>query len=92
MRVRLLIELLLPTVNSVTGKNSHLGMLGVPLLVGGLVLMGVLVTLLAGAVPAFVLSSIPPVKMLKGEVSRGTQGGMVKEDPGQSPNLPPQSR
>jgi len=53
-------------------------MVGVPRLVGGLALMAVLVSVLAGTVPAFVLSSIPPVKVLKGEVSRGRQGGKLR--------------
>lgn len=72
------IELVFPTFNSMSGKALSLGMLGVPLLVSGLALMAVLVTLLAGSVPAFVLSSIPPVKVLKGEVARGRQGGMIR--------------
>ncbi len=72
------VELLLPTFNSMTGKTLSLGMLGVPRLIGGLALMAVLVSVMAGTVPAFVLSSFPPVKVLKGEVSRGTQGGMLR--------------
>ncbi|RPH37567.1 FtsX-like permease family protein, partial [bacterium] len=72
------VEVLLPTFNSMTGKALSLGMFGVTRLVCGLVLMAALVAVMAGTVPAFVLSALPPVKVLKGEVSRGTQGGMLR--------------
>ena len=72
------VELLLPTFNSMTGKALSLGMLGIPRLLTGLALLVLLVTALAGLVPALVLSSFPPVKALKGEASRGVQGGMLR--------------
>jgi putative ABC transport system permease protein len=72
------VELLLPSLNGMTGKELSLGMLGLPVLVGGLVLMVVLVAALAGTVPAYVLSSFPPVRVLKGEVIRGARGGMLR--------------
>jgi putative ABC transport system permease protein len=72
------VELLLPTFNSMAGKTLSLGMLGVPRLLCGLVLMTALVAVMAGTVPAIVLSSLPPVKVLKGEVSRGAQGGRLR--------------
>ncbi len=61
-----------------TGKELSLGMLGLPVLIGGLALIAVLVALLAGTIPAFVLSSIPPAKALKGEASQGRRGGMLR--------------
>ncbi len=72
------VEIVLPAFNSLTGKELSLGMLGVPRLVCGLVCLAAGVAGLAGAVPAFVLSSLPPVKVLKGEVGRGTQGGRLR--------------
>jgi putative ABC transport system permease protein len=72
------IELVLPSFNNMTGKELSLGMLGVPRLVCGLALMTGLVAALAGTVPAFVLSALPPVKVLKGEVARGARGGKLR--------------
>jgi putative ABC transport system permease protein len=72
------VELLLPTFNSMSGKELSLGMLGLPVLAAGLVLLVLLVAALAGAVPALVLSSFSPVRVLKGEVARGARGGMLR--------------
>jgi putative ABC transport system permease protein len=72
------IELVLPTFNSMTGKQLSLGMVGLPRLVSGLVLIVVAVSALAGALPAWVLSAFAPVTVLKGGVIRGTQRGVLR--------------
>ncbi|HTY01585.1 MAG TPA: ABC transporter permease [Bacteroidota bacterium] len=72
------IELILPTFNSMTGRLLSLEMVGVPLLISGLVLLMILVAALAGTIPAVVLSAFTPVKVLKGQMTKGTQGTMLR--------------
>jgi putative ABC transport system permease protein len=72
------VELILPTFNSMTWKHLSLGMIGVPRLIFGLLFLTLFVTVLAGTIPAYLLSAFTPAKVLKGEVARGTQGGMLR--------------
>lgn len=61
-----LIYLVLPSFNALSGKTLTLSVSQVPWLLGGLVLVGLLVGILAGSYPAFVLSSFKPIAVLKG--------------------------
>jgi cell division protein FtsX len=64
-------ELLLPGINTITGKNLSLfsgGNLLIPLLTFG---FAVLLGIVAGFYPALFLSSFEPIKMLKGEKLSG---------------------
>ncbi len=75
----LLMELLLPEFNHLSGKNLHFGllhsfdvifiMLGITLITG----------LLAGTYPAFYLASFQPVEVLKGRQSTGGRSGNLRK-------------
>ncbi len=62
-----IIYTLMPWFNQLTGKQIHINFAeNIPLL-GSLVVLGVLIGLLAGSYPAFVLSSFQPTEVLKGK-------------------------
>ncbi|QJX47032.1 FtsX-like permease family protein [Hymenobacter taeanensis] len=63
-----LTALLLPSLNSFTGKSMEFNLLTNPALLALLVVLTVVVGLLAGFYPALVLSSFQPVKVLKSAV------------------------
>jgi putative ABC transport system permease protein len=62
------VELLLPQVNAFLNTNAAFNILGDPILLAALLLGAVLTGLLAGAYPAFLLSAVPPVAVLKNQV------------------------
>jgi putative ABC transport system permease protein len=71
-------EMLLPRVNSVLKQRIAFAYLGDPVLLCSLLLTTVLLGLLAGAYPAFVLSAYRPAAVLKGTLAQGVSGGMVR--------------
>ncbi len=73
-----LVELALPSLNSFIGKTLSLSAIGVPVLAGCALVLVLVVGLLAGAYPAFVLSSFQPVTVLKGEIRRGVRSGRLR--------------
>jgi len=62
----ILVYLLLPVFNHLTGKVLHFNFSSTPELIGATFIIAVLVGLLSGTYPAFFLSSFNPVKVLKG--------------------------
>jgi putative ABC transport system permease protein len=62
----LIVYLLLPVFNNLTGKGIHFGFSSTPELIGASFIIAVLVGLLSGTYPAFFLSSFNPVIVLKG--------------------------
>ena len=74
----LLILLLLPFFNKLSGKElSMIGFLE-PLPLSLLLVFGVLVGLVAGLYPAFVLSSFQPIKVLKGKFQTNKYGTALR--------------
>ncbi len=71
---------LLPLINDWTGKALTFGTLINLPFVAALVGVGLLVGLLAGSYPAFVLSAFRPVKVLKGEVGGTGQGAFLRKN------------
>ena len=71
----LLVRLLLPGFNRFTGKEIRLP-LELPLFWAGLLSIAVLTGIIAGSYPALYLSSLQPVRVLKG-VLRFTRGSVV---------------
>ncbi|MFC3416953.1 FtsX-like permease family protein [Algoriphagus hitonicola] len=76
----LIAELLLPTFNSLFEKE--LGLAYGPIQIGILITLMLLITLLAGAYPAFFLSGLKPIRVLKGNLSihfgkQGLRKGLV---------------
>jgi putative ABC transport system permease protein len=64
----------LPFFNRLSGENPGVGALLNPLTVLALLVFGVLVGILAGLYPAFVLSHFQPIKVLKGKLQTNVYG------------------
>jgi putative ABC transport system permease protein len=75
----LLVILVLPLFNSITGKNVSFSLLtdsGFWLALTVIFFAG---TILSGLYPAFVLSSFRPIEVLKGKLSRSTHGAWLRQ-------------
>jgi putative ABC transport system permease protein len=70
----LLVGLVLPSFNQLTGKNLALTLFADPFIALELVAGTVLVGLLAGSYPAFYLASFKPVFVLKGRIMAARKG------------------
>lgn len=68
----------LPLVNSVLKQKIVFSVLGDPVLLGALGVATVVLGVLAGAYPAFVLSAYRPAAVLKGLLVQGEVGGIVR--------------
>ena len=68
-----LVLLLLPVFNSISGKELNFDTLNLGLLIPGLIGMALLTGIISGSYPAFLLSSIKPVKVLKGSLRLGAR-------------------
>lgn len=66
-----IVYLLLPAFNQLTDKNLSDPIFGQASLAAYLLLGTILIGILAGIYPAFILSSFKPVKVIKGELSQG---------------------
>lgn len=73
-----IIELLLPLVNDLSGKSLYLATFASPQMIVGIVLFAILVGVLAGSYPAFVLSSFHPANVLKGELRSGMRSARLR--------------
>ena len=72
------VELTLPSLASFIDKDLSFSSIGVPVILGGALGLVVVVALLAGSYPAFVLSSFQPVKVLKGTLSAGMRSSRLR--------------
>jgi putative ABC transport system permease protein len=68
-----LVEIALPAFNDLASKELSRAVLHTPAFVGVLAVLFVVVSVFAGAYPAFVLSAFQPVKVLKGNKSSGSR-------------------
>ena len=73
-----LVELLLPLFGEITGISLPSLPWDNFQMVGGLISMAILIGILAGSYPAFVLSSFKPVDTLKGFSRGGIKGGKMR--------------
>ncbi|MBS3770845.1 MAG: ABC transporter permease [Bacteroidales bacterium] len=75
-----LVELFLPVFNNISQKSMamHYFNLSHGYILPFLILFGLLVGLVAGAYPAFFLSSFSPLRILKQEVNRGVKGRYLR--------------
>ena len=73
-----LVQLLLPIFNHFTQKQLEIQYLKEPFHVGFLLAIGIIVGLLAGLYPAFVLSSFRPVTVLKGRFTTSRSGTRMR--------------
>ena len=74
-----LATILLPFFQQLAQRNFTLDYLTQPAAIGGIVAIGVVVSLLSGAYPALVLSSFRPVQVLKGKVKTGRTSGSLRQ-------------
>jgi len=76
----LLVYLLFPEFNLVSGKTLSFGMLNNPVAIVGILVLTLFVGLISGSYPAFFLSSFLPVRVLKGATGgSGKKGGKLRK-------------
>lgn len=73
-----IVFLVLPAFNQIAGKAIAFNMLSSPYFITLLILLPFVVGLLAGAYPAFFLSSFKPVDVLKGKLGLGNKNGNLR--------------
>jgi putative ABC transport system permease protein len=64
-----LVQLILPAINSLTGRTLSLNMIELPWLLPGFIVLTLFVGFAAGSYPALLLSRFIPVKVLRGRMS-----------------------
>ncbi|HEX5153751.1 MAG TPA: ABC transporter permease [Parafilimonas sp.] len=70
--------LLLPWFNNLTNKHIDVALLFQPLMLLSSVLLVLIVGLLAGSYPAFFLSALKPIEVLKGKLAGGFKGAGLR--------------
>ncbi len=70
--------LLLSFFNQLAGKQIPVSMLLSGPILSGILLLLILVSLISGSYPAFFLSSFQPIKVLKGSLSMGFKGSVLR--------------
>jgi putative ABC transport system permease protein len=73
-----LAALLLPLFNQLAGKQINSSIFLSPFILMGTFLLLILVSLISGSYPAFFLSSFQPIKTLKGSLSAGFKGSVLR--------------
>ena len=73
-----LVELALPAYNDFLGKTLELNLFTEPWLAGGLVALIVIVGIISGSYPAFVLSNFRPARVLHSSTSASDSGSKVR--------------
>jgi putative ABC transport system permease protein len=74
----MLVEVLLPIVSTVTGKELAFNLWTDPAAIASLLLGTFGLGIVAGCYPAFYLSAFRPIAVLKGEVTRGRRGSLLR--------------
>lgn len=75
----IIVEILLPGFNNFTGKYIAPAFLFEVNMLGFLFIVALVVGLIAGAYPAFVLSSVRPLTVLKGALRSGAKSGIARK-------------
>lgn len=73
-----LAELFLPVLNATTSRSLSIDLAAQPVLLAALVVIGLIVSVVAGSYPAFVLSSFRPIEVLHGR-RRLTTGSLFRK-------------
>ena len=74
----IIVKIIIPYFNQLLGATLKLDLFGTPYLIPSLILFSVIVGVLAGIYPAFVLSSFNPYEVLKGNVKVSMQSGRLR--------------
>jgi putative ABC transport system permease protein len=74
-----LVLLVLPAFNNISGKELSLASLNIALLAAGLIGIALITGILAGSYPAFLLSAIKPIKVLKGSLRLGSKNSAFRK-------------
>ncbi|MGC9341526.1 MAG: ABC transporter permease, partial [Bacteroidales bacterium] len=74
----ILVELLLPSFNNLIGLNLSINYFASWYTIPVLNLLAVVVGVMSGSYPSFVLSAYKPVEVLKGDLTRGIKGGRLR--------------
>lgn len=74
----ILVYILLPTFNSISGKELSTGYFSNPYLLLGLLGLFLFAGLLGGSYPAFFLSAFRPVAVLQGKFKKGAKGSILR--------------
>jgi putative ABC transport system permease protein len=75
----LLIELILPIFNDLTGKNLSFGFQAPLIIYIFILLITISIGLISGIYPAFVLSSFKPIAVLKGEFTKSKRAVVIRK-------------
>lgn len=70
--------IVMPLFNSLLGKTYSLSAILAPELIGGIILLAVVVSLLSGYYPAWVISRMRPAEVLKGKFHSGSKGVQLR--------------
>ncbi len=74
-----IVGLLLPTFNDLSGKELTPGLIAEPSILFMLIAIALVTGLLAGSYPAFFLSAFNPVKVLKGKLRNGAKNSLLRK-------------
>jgi len=74
-----LVGLLLDVFNSISGKSFSVADIFQAKFIAGFIITGLVTGILAGVYPAFYLSSLKPVMVLKGETASGKRNGRLRQ-------------
>ncbi len=74
----LLVLILLPQFNLLSGKEFTFGQLLDPYMIGGIIGLTIFLGFLAGSYPAFYLTSFKVTEVFKGSVAKGTKSGWIR--------------
>ncbi|MCD4834434.1 MAG: ABC transporter permease [Bacteroidales bacterium] len=73
-----LVALLLPKFNELSGKELSAGLISDPYILTMLIVIAVITGLIAGSYPALYLSAFNPIKVLKGKLSSGAKSSGLR--------------
>ncbi|MFB3133080.1 MAG: ABC transporter permease, partial [Rhodothermales bacterium] len=72
------VYLLLPVFNALVDRPLAVDLFDDGYLLGGVLLLGLFVGLVAGSYPAFFMAALSPVQVLKGSPGKGARGGRLR--------------
>ncbi len=75
----ILTELLLPTFNQLADKKIEIGLNTPWWMYIGIIMITTIVGIISGSYPAFYLSSIQPAAVIKGTITKGIKGRLIRQ-------------